>query len=603
MFFDVKVLDQFPTDPGVYLMKDREGKILYVGKAKNLKTRIKQYFARGRDSRIMVPVLTSQIAHIETIIVTSEKEALLLENTLIKRHQPKYNALLKDDKTFISLMINHKHKWPMIKIVRTKGKTKQDGLYFGPYTNGYAARQTWELLTRIFPLRQCSDGELLRRTRPCLLYSIKRCIAPCVDKCTKEEYDTFVNGAIQFLKGQDKEILARLKGEMNQASEALEFEKAGALLTTIHQIEDVLGSKQAVVKTKGEDCDALGIYRTADEVILMQLIFREGRLIGSEHYSFSKIAEEDDELLSSFILQHYKQKAILPKEILLPMSLKQSSVLEEILERKTSLFHPQKGNKKALVQLAMKNAKATFAQEKDLLEIREKMLLDMKETLKLTRFPERIECFDTSNISGTDLVASMVAFTHGEYDKKRKRLFNIKGVQKSDDYKALHEVLTRRLIRAKEEEDLPDLIIVDGGKGQLTVALDVFKELDIASVDLLSVVKESGRHDKGMTAERVFLPHQSEAISFPPTSPILFLLQKIRDEAHRAAIGFHRKKRSERTLTSALDAIPGIGPKKKQALLRHFGSLKQIQAASEEELKKVPGITPKDIQALKNGTH
>lgn len=604
MLFDVKLLDQFPMKPGVYLMKDAENKIIYVGKANVLKTRVKQYFASTGDSRPMIPFLIRQIAHIDTIIVPSEKEALLLENTLIKKHQPKFNAILKDDKSFISLMINNRHPWPMIRLIRYKGEPKEDGLYFGPYTSAYSARQTYEILTRLFPLRQCSDEELKRRTRPCLLYSIKRCIAPCVGKCSKEEYDTYVDGAVKFLKGQDKEILKELYADMKKASESQEFEHAAAILRTIRQIEHVIDTTPLVVKVSGKNTDALAIYREGEEVMLIQLLFREGKLVGSEHYSFSNILEDEEDLLSSFILQHYTHQKGLPDEILLPLPLKDANLLSEILadshkRKKIAILHPQKGEKRSLVEIAEENARAIFHQEKNHLELKEKMLLDLQETLKLNRYPKRIECFDTSNISGTDPVASLVAFTNGERDSKRTRLFKIKTALKGDDYGAMREVLTRHLTRSKQADDLPDLIILDGGKGHLNVGLDVFKELDIASVDLIALAKEEGRHDKGMTAERVFLPEHHDPIHLNPRSSLLFLLQKVRDEAHRKAIGFHRQRRQKRTLTSRLDTVPGIGPVKRARLLRHFGSVEKIKQASDHELSQVKGITQKDIATLK----
>ncbi len=602
--FDVKILDQFPTKPGVYLMKDAENKVIYVGKANVLKNRIKQYFSLV-DSRPMIPFLIRQVAHIDTIVVPSEKEALLLENTLIKKHQPKFNAILKDDKTFISLMINNRHPWPMIRLIRYKGTPKDDGLYFGPYTSAFSARQTYEMLTRLFPLRQCSDEELKRRTRPCLLYSIKRCVAPCVGKCTKQEYDTFVGGAVKFLKGQDKEILKHLYAEMKKASEGQEYERAAAILQSIRQIEHVVETQALVVKVNGKNSDALAIYREGEEVMLVQLLFREGKLVGSEHYSFSNILEEDEDLLSSFILQHYRHLEGMPDEILVPIPLKDADVISEILseshqKKKSAIVHPQKGEKRALIGIAEENAKAIFRQEKDHLELKEKMLLDLQETLKLNRYPKRIECFDTSNISGTDPVASLVAFTDGEKDTKRTRLFKIKTALKGDDYGAMREVLTRHLTRSKQADDLPDLIILDGGKGQLNTGLEVFKALDIASVDLIALAKEQGRHDKGMTAERVFLPEHHDPIHLNPRSSLLFLLQKVRDEAHRKALGFHRHRRQKRTLTSALDNIPGIGPIKRGRLLRHFGSVEKIRQASEEELKQVKGITQKDIHYLRS---
>lgn len=602
--FDVKLLESFPTQPGVYLMKDASGKVIYIGKAKQLKNRIKQYFSKGGDNRLMIPFLILQIAHIDTLVVPSEREALLLENTLIKKHQPKFNAILKDDKTFISLMINNKHPWPMIRIIRCKGTPKDDSLYFGPYTSAYSARQTYELLTRLFPLRQCSDEELKRRTRPCLLYSIKRCLAPCVNKCTKEEYDTLVSSVIKFLKGQDKEILNDLHSQMKTASEKMEYEHAAALLQTIRQIEHVTTARTVVLKPSGKNSDALALYRQGQEVMLVQLLFREGKLVGSEHYSFTNILEDDETLLSSFMLQHYQHEKGLPEEILVPIPLKNASLISEILsdahKKRITVLHPQKGEKRELIDIAEQNAETTFQQEKDHQDLKEKMLLDLQDILKLNRYPKRIECFDTSNISGTDPTASMVAFTDGEKDTKRYRLFKIKTALKGDDYGAMREVLVRHLTRSKKEDNLPDLIVVDGGKGHLGIALDVFKELDIASVDVIALAKESGRHDKGMTAERVFLPDSHDPIHLNSRSNLLFLLQKVRDEAHRKAIGFHRKQREKRTFTSALDHIKGIGTIKRSRLLKHFKSVEKIRFATDEELSQIQGISKKDIFQIRS---
>lgn len=603
MTFDLKQLDHFPAQPGVYLMKNAAGTVIYVGKANVLKNRIKQYFSGG-DGRAMIPFLVEQTTHIDTIIVPSEKEALLLENTLIKKHQPKFNAILKDDKTFISLMINTTHEWPMLRLVRNKGTPKENGLYFGPYTNAFAARQTYELLTTLFPLRQCSDEELKRRKRPCLLYSIKKCCAPCVNKCTREEYDSYVKETVRFLKGQDKEILKDLNAEMKLAAENLEYEKAASLLRTIRQLEHVLDSNQIVAKISGKDTDALALFRQGEEVMLVQLLFRNGKLTGSEHICFSKVLEDDQELYCSFILQHYTQPQNIPQEILLPLPLTQASFLEEILseaaQHNVRILSPQKGDKRALVELSLENAKVIFHQEHHPHELSEKMLLDLQETLKLTRYPKRIECFDTSNLSGIEPVASMVAFTEGDVDRKRHRLFKIKTTAKGDDYGAMREVLTRRLTRAKEENDLPDLIIVDGGKGQLNIAINVLETLNIASCDLIALAKQDARHDKGMTEEKIFLPGHNDPIHLNPRSSLLFLLQKIRDEAHRKAISFHRKRREKKNFTSKLDEIPGIGPAKRKRLLTHFGSVKKIFEASPDELASVKGITSKDIAAIQN---
>ncbi len=603
MPFDPKLIDLFPSSPGVYLMKNQEGTIIYIGKAKALKQRVKQYFASKGDTRAMIPFLLAEIESIETILVRSEKEALLVENTLIKKHKPKYNAVLKDDKSFISLMINHKHPWPMLKLIRYKGKPKENGLYFGPYTSAFSARETYDLLSNLFPLRQCSDDELKKRTRPCLLYGIKRCLAPCVQLCQQEEYNHYVDGVIKFLKGQDKDILLKLYQQMEEASEALEFEKAATLLRTIRQVEHVLQSHQVVFKTSGKDADVLSIYREGDEVVLVILFFRDGKLTGSDHFSFSNLLQEDDEIFSSFILQNYKNPSQIPAEILVPMLLKDQQALEEVLseekQKKVTLHCPIKGEKYSLIQMAEENAKAAFIQNKNQQELKEKLLLDLQDQLHLTRYPKHIECFDTSNIAGSDQVACMITFDNGERNRKRTRYFHMKGMSKGDDYGAMRQALHRHLTKSKQEEILPDLIIVDGGKGQLSVAMEVCKELDIANMDVIALAKEQSRHDKGMTLERVFVPHTAEPIQLAARSQLLFFLQNIRDTAHEKVLSFHQKSRSKRTIHSALETISGIGPVKRKRLLTHFGSIKKILEASDEELSSVKGISGKDIRALR----
>jgi len=585
MPFDPKSLRLYPDQPGVYLMKDAAGAVLYVGKAKNLRARLKQYFAIRGDEREMIPYLVAQIEEIDTIVALTEKDALLLENNLIKRHQPKYNVMLKDDKTFISLVMTE-HEWPMLQLVRYKGKPKGGGIYFGPYTNALAARQTYDLLLRLFPLRQCSDAELASRERPCLLYDIKRCCAPCVNKCTKEEYQAYVESAMRLLKGKDKDVVRELKKQMEMAAEGLEFEKADQFLQMIHQIEHVT-SVQHVDHPFAKDCDALGLYREADAVMIALLQFREGKIIASEHFSFHRIFSEDAEILESFIMQHYKMAP--PKEIFVPIPLPE--VLGDIVG--ATISTPKIGRKKDLIQMAERNAKALFVREQDARSLREKRLLDLQESLQLVRFPRRIECFDTSNISGTDSVASMVCFVNGEKDKSKQRIFKTQG---TDDYSAMKEVLYRHFVKAKEKNNFCDLVIVDGGKGQLNLVLDVFQELSIASVDAIGIAKEEARHDKTLTQEKIFLPHRKDPILIDPRSPLLFLLQNIRDEAHRVAVEYHRKRRSKRTLASELDDLPGIGPVKKKRLLQHFGSVKAIRNAPPEELAKL--VNKNDVKTL-----
>lgn len=594
MAFDTKELDRFPTEPGVYLMKDEANRVIYVGKAKNVKVRVKQYFA-GADEREIIPHLLAEIESIDTIVVTSEKEALILENNLIKKHWPKYNACLKDDKTYFSLMINHKDEWPMIRIARFRGKPPTDALYFGPYTKGYAARETLELLRRLFPLRQCSDRELLKRTRPCILHGLKRCIAPCVGKCTKQEYDQVVKKAVDFLRGQDKELLKSLYFEMEKAAENLEFERADALLKTIRNIEATL-EKQHVEKAGGRDSDILGIYREGDAAALTQLFFREGKLIGSSDHLFTRCAEDDDELLSTFILQNYLDKEIMPSKIMVPLDLRDESDLKEILQ--CDIHCPKKGEKKQLLEMAQKNAEAKFRREEASKDLKERVLIEMEEKLHLTNYPERIECFDNSHLAGSEPVSAMVCFDRGEKQKSGYRKYKIKPELASDDYGALREVLQRRYSKAKEEDNLPDLLLIDGGKGHLNIATEILSELDVSTVDVIAITKEESKHTRGMTAERIFITSQNEPLVFSVNSPILFFLQKIRDEAHRFAITFQRDRRSKRTMKSALHEIQGIGPIKRKRLLTHFGSFKKILEATEEELLKIKGITKKDVETL-----
>lgn len=592
MPFDTEQLKRFPTSPGVYLMKNDKGKILYVGKAKNLRNRVKQYFIAGRDGRVMVPFLTSQIEKIDTIVVASEKEALILENNLIKKHRPKYNALLKDDKTFFSLMINHKHRWPMIRVVRFKGKPPAGNLYFGPYAHGHAARQTLDLLRSLFPLRQCSDRELASRTRPCILYDMKRCIAPCVEKCTEAEYNSQVQRVIDFLRGHDATIRKELKAEMQEAMDTLEFEKAERIYLTLQYIEKTLET-QRVEKAGTGDLDVIGAYRQADSVAVTQLLFREGKLIAAHDHLFSHNAQDDNDLLSSFLLQQYSDQDPKPDEIILPFNLKEQETLSSLIQIK--LNPAKRGNKRALLEMARQNAEARFKREAS---IEEQTLLAMEEAFHLNNYPERIECFDNSNISGSEPVSAMAVFFEGKKESKSYRKYKIKSAAPSDDYGALQEVLTRRYIRAKEEDNLPDLLVIDGGKGHLNIALEVLSSLNIGTVDVIGVAKEEGRHDRGMTAEQIFLRGEKEPLILKPNSPILFLLQQIRDEAHRFALTFQRLRRGKKSLAGALDTLPGIGPVKKQRLLRHFGSWKRILQATPEDWRLVKGITENDIKTL-----
>ena len=603
MSFDPKELVHYPTSPGVYLMKDAKGKVLYVGKAKNLQARLKQYFIPGRDSRKTVPVLLKELCNIETIIVNGEKEALILENTLIKQHRPKFNILLRDDKNYISLSINPTEAWPKLRFERFTHRPKDGSLRFGPYISSIAARQTFDLMAKLFPLRQCSDAEFKRRTRPCLLYDIKRCVAPCVNKCTKEEYSMFVEGAIHFLQGETKSVIASLKKNMEIAAENLEFEQAAALLRTIEQIEHVSESAHLSSQAKGKDTDVIGLHYMGSQALIVQMVFRQGTLMDSKSFLFENVLEEPEELLCSFLLQEYATTKIIPEEILLPISLTDlktvSTILHENHKKSISLQQPKVGEKAKLIQLAQKNAESAFEQRASLTEGMKQTLLSLQQTCHLSRYPKVIECFDTSNLGGSHLVAASVCFIDGVHTPSKTKLYHIKEIHKNDDYGALRQAITRRLLRAKEEENFPDLLIIDGGIGQLNIALEVLKELDIINIDTISVVKDKARHDKGITLEKIYCPSQDEPIAFPFNSPLLFFLQNIRDKAHEKAISFQRKSKAKTTKQSILDSISGIGPTKKRNLLRKFGSVENILSQSDEELLKTPSITQKDVENIK----
>ncbi len=601
MIYTKDQLDFIPEKPGIYIMRDAQDVVLYVGKAKNLKIRVRQYFVQGRDEREMIPFLIGKVVQIETIVTPNEKEALLLENSLIKHHQPRYNVLLKDDKTFVSIWINNAHAWPTLHLVRYKTKPTKPGLYFGPYISASLAKQTYDTLLEIFPIRQCSDEEFKRRKRPCLLYGMKKCIAPCVKKCTSDEYQDYISHMVDFLKGQTQHVAGLLEKKMYEASEKLEYEKAGRIHTTIKKLKEVGKQGKNITHTFTDDLDAIGFYRHREQMVVVRLAYEQGRLLSSDHYIFSKTISSDEDLLSTVLLQLY-QMITPPPVILVPELIPDSKILEEILKehykKSISIETPSRGEKKHIVELALENAKTLLEQHLQDALSKDQLLLDLQDQLQLERCPVRIECIDTSHISRTDPVASLVAFTNGLKDPKRYRSYKMKNDEKSEDYASMKEVLTRRLLRAKKEEDFPDLLIVDGGKGQLNIAVDILKEMEIVSIDVIALTKEQSRHDKGLSQEKVYLPGQNDPIILDRTSALLFFLQNIRDEAHRRAITYHKNLRQKRVIKSKIDEIPGIGPKKKKLLMAHFGSFKNLGKASYEELVALDGIHRKDVENI-----
>jgi excinuclease ABC subunit C len=582
-------LEDLALKPGVYLMRDKENQVLYIGKAKNLKLRVKQYYS-GHDTREMIPQLLEQVVKVETIITLSEKEALILESSLIKQHKPKYNVLLKDDKSFIGILVRDHPDWPMIELVRQKGVLDEKGEFFGPFTSAWKTRELFELLTRNFPLRQCSDKELATRKRPCILHAIKRCLAPCMQLCTKSAYQEQVKGVIRFLKGNTSDLLKTYRDQMEKASDQLRFEEAMQLLKKIQHIEQYIEHQKSPIAQCPDDLDVIGYAYIGKTIAVVILIFRDGQLKDRIFIEKEGSLCTQNEALETILTQYLTESTNRPHEILIPTPLESQEIIEELFSIKGKIHVPQKGLKKKLLDMAQENALSFLPS----IEEHEgfDLLHDLQKTLDLNRLPERIECFDTSNLSGTNPVASMVTYVDGKKEPKGYRHYKIRSL-KGDDYSAMKEVLERRYSKG----DLPDLLIVDGGKGQLGIVTSLFNDLGIATVDIIALAKESGRHDKGLTKEQVFQPF-FEKPKLLPQGPLLFFLQRIRDEAHRFAISYHKKLREKRVITSVLDEIEGIGPQKKDRLLKHFKSLSAIQDASIEQLQEVKGISVKDAKNI-----
>lgn len=580
------MIKNLPRESGVYLMKNQEDEILYIGKAKNLKTRVHQYF-HAHDTRAMIPHLLEQVAKIDTIIVSSEKEALLLENNLIKKHQPKYNVLLKDDKSFFSLMINPKDEWPMIRVVRFKNKPSSSGLFFGPFTYARKAREMLELMRQLFPLRSCSDSELKKRTRPCVLYDIKRCIAPCKNLCTKNEYDEVVKESIDFLRGKSKKVLSELKKKRDACIKDLQFEQAQSLHETILSLEQTL-EKQQVEKLGFGNYDVLGLAQKENLTLIIELTIREGKLLGSKDHLFTQTAEDPEKILTSFLLQKQESSSeFFP--ILLPFPSEDQKLLQEIIQRKISV--PKKGSQKKLIDLAKLNAQILLEKSSKDLRETEAILLELEEVCTLNNFPQKIECFDNSNLGQKDSVSAKVVFFGTQTRKEEYRKYKLKSI---DDISAMKEVLERRLL---SDDPLPDLILLDGGKAQLNAAISVIKKLRLSGIDLIALSKEQARHDKGLANEKIYLPSQALPLLLSPKSSVLLFLQRIRDEAHRFSLSYQKQVRNK-FIHSHLETLPGIGPTKAKRLLKHFGSIEQIKKASKEELLQIPGITTKDCDTL-----
>ncbi|WP_309894960.1 excinuclease ABC subunit UvrC [Archangium sp.] len=591
-------LDSLPTEPGVYLMKDRRGEIIYVGKAVNLRNRVRSYFTRTGDTRAFVALLDQFLGDIETVLVHNEKEALLLENELIKKHKPRFNVLLKDDKQYISLRLDRTQTYPRLEVVR---RYQKDGArYFGPYSSASAIRETLRIINRFFHLRTCTDHVLANRKRPCLLHQIGRCPAPCVYPVPEHEYRKSVDEVILFLEGKAGELVDGLRSRMKQASGELKFEEAARIRDQLLAIERSL-ERQKVATTDFKDQDVFASHREGDRLLVYVLYVRQGRLNGGMAFPLGSQEFPDEELLPSFVNLYYDQGNFVPEEVLLPLDIEEREGLEALLtERKgdkVRVMVPKRGEKRDLVEMAQKNAEQAVLERRRTKDETEVVLRRLQERLHLRNLPRRIECFDISHFQGASIVASQVAATDGEIDKSRYRRYRIKTLEKQDDFASMHEVITRRLKRGQEEGDLPDLLVIDGGKGQLASALAAAKDLGVEGVDIISLAKSRDLevHDRdeesARSPERVFIPHRKDPIVLRQNSAELYLLARLRDEAHRFAITFQQKSMRKGNFHSVLEEIPGVGDARKKMLLRHFGSLKRVREAGIEELAEVLGPT------------
>jgi len=574
-----------PRAPGVYLMKDAEDKVLYVGKAKNLRARIRAYFG-GTDGRFMIPFLVSRIQAIAFIVTATEKEALILENTLIKEHRPRYNVVFRDDKAYFHIRIDLEKPFPRFELIR---RPRKDGTAcFGPYPSSAAARETLRFLQPLFPLRTCRDQEMNNRRRPCLEYQIRRCLAPCTGRVDEAAYRELVRDAVAFLEGRENTLVEGLQTRMIQAAEDLQFEKAAAFRDRVSAIKATL-EKQRMVALGEKDQDVFGYHREGDLTQVCVLFIRRGKIRGQKDFPLLKIGGESHALLSSLIQQYYDDRTVdLPDTILLPEALEDQAVIAEWLTdmrgERVVLTVGRRGQGKDLLEMSRRNAENVFKTTRAIADEAGEALRLLTEMLGLKQIPEHIECFDISNISGRYAVGSMVTFRTGRAWKAGYRRFRIRTVAEADDFAMLYEVLHRRY---REKKHLPDLIMVDGGKGQLGVALSVLKDLEIKGVAAIGLAK--GRPD-AQPFDRVYLPHRKDPVLLHRRPAAQFLLQRIRDEAHRFAVSYYRKVKEKEDLQSVLDKIPGVGPARKKTLLTIFGDLRRIEKAALDDLQKVPGL-------------
>lgn len=593
----MEVIEQaalLPEKPGVYLMRDNTGAIIYIGKAISLRHRVRSYFQSGRNMSPKTRIMADQVADIDFIVTDSELEALILECNLIKKHRPKYNISLKDDKHYPYIRITLQEDYPRVLIARS---IRKDGAkYYGPYTSSYAVDETLKLLQSIFPLRTCrKDFAREKPGRPCLNYHIKRCLAPCQGYVSREVYRNMISEICLFLEGRQQDLLLMLQERMRAAAAALDFEAAVKLRDRLQAVKQVI-EKQKIVSSALEDRDVLAIARSGDESCAQIFFIRGGKLLGQEHFLLDGTGDAGPkEVLEGFLKQYYHNASYIPREVVLQEEVDEIAIIQRWLTGKrgkvVKVTVPKRGKKREMLDLVQKNAALVLEQMEEKRRrdraVTAGAVQSLKEVLDLPAPPNRIECYDISNIRGTEAVGSMVVFWDGRPAPKEYRRFKIKTVEGPNDFAMLREVLQRRLRRAANGAGdkfavLPDLLVVDGGKGQLGVAVAVRREMGLEHLPMIGLAEEF---------EHIFQPGKSEPLTLPADSPALHLLQRLRDEAHRFAVTYHRNLRTKRMVESELDKISGVGKKRKVALLKHFGSITMLRKANIEAVAAVPGIS------------
>ena len=587
--FDFKeFLPTVPLQPGVYLMKSRNGEVLYVGKARELRKRLSSYGRIDQGQYGKTAMLLSQVRLIETIVTNTEKDALILESALIKQHRPKYNVILRDDKSYPLLKVTVQEVWP--RLVMTRRRVKDGARYFGPFSSPSAMWETIRYLNSLFPLRRCKEKNLKPKARPCLNHQMGRCLAPCADKVSREEYQELVSNVLLVLEGKNQQLVKELSRKMEEAAADLRFEEAAQLRDRIASLNKTL-EKQQVVAAHTRDQDVLGFARQEDSVAVALLFIRKGVISGQQAFFLADPVGSDPEVLTEVLSRFYGEEGqYLPQEILLPFAGSDDPLLAEWLSElkgsTVTIACPQRGDRVRLLEMAETNAQQVLVARKTRHDSWQALAEGLQKALGLARLPERIECLDISNLGGKQAVGSLVCFVAGEKAKERYRHYAIHTVEGPDDYAMMGEVLGRRFARGLAENDMPDLLLVDGGKGQLGVAIHALAELGIpGGVELAGIAKE-----KAEEGEKLYRPGRKNPIILDKHSSVLLYLMRIRDEAHRYGITIHRRLRGKESLTSALEQIPGVGKARKELLLRELGSMQRLAQASEAEIAAVVGI-------------